>query len=161
MLLQTPDYQEFELSSPIKYAGAQGIQEQTTSVILYAPTGLQMKLKAHKLSQLLHKAFQTSIKAFQKEIKISEKNLVNNELEKDKKESITSEMVRIMVLADIDSDLNSIFEAFESVVHMGIIKIAQNSKILNAIQWREVSDDDKLNMMYEYLAVFIFPSLVS
>lgn len=164
---------EYNLASPIGYAqagvGQAGTKLQTDKIKIVSPL-VKNYIESLCLSQLMRQASLKAVSIFQilkntssaEDIKLLEEKHKQEEEEEenlaDKTPAKMSEEVRDTIMTS-DMDIHRALEIFKTLCLSGTVQVEETA--INFIQWKEISPVDHLEMFFQFIAVFIQPSLFS
>lgn len=157
---------DFKLSRPISYAES-GRQMHTDSVTVYAP-GEELLLQSLGLSQLVHRAALDAAKSaaemgnVKKAKQLFGMVLDDEDVEEIEKQETPEEAGASarMILMTSQISLPDATDEFASLACSGCLRINGNVK-LNSFQWKEIAAADKLEIFFQFIGVFMVPSLFS
>lgn len=162
---------EYNLSSQIGYAesgkGSAGQKLYVDKVTLVSPL-VKLLIKSRKLAQMIGAI---SIKtapvfgALRKHFESQEPKLLEMEKKKEVKEEkeedsqtpveLGDALKMTVMISDLDFEA-AIFE-FQQLALLGSVLV--EGKNINFIQWDEISQPDQVEMFFQFIGVFIMPSL--
>ncbi len=150
--LSVIDSFEFKLSKPIGY-GVGGKHVYTDKVKVVAP-GEKLCIEAIKLEQMtLAAAIKSS--ALAAKFKKTKDSPEPDEEDEDKVKSAGKTGKMLMTASDINVSLG--IEIFGDLAMAGCLIIQGNP--VNPVQWNELSNYDKRDIFYQFIGVFILPSI--
>ncbi len=151
---------EFYLREPVKYSYA-GEFVRTDKVEICAPS-VGMLIKKVKLDQMVTQAVVRASTFFAAlgnanptgTLPLEEES--SGEGEKDEGSPRTAGETAKGLIVMSDLDVESAIEYFGVLAMKGCVKVEKME--LNALQWRDIREDDKLDMFYQFVGVFMLPS---
>jgi hypothetical protein len=154
------DFFEYVLASPVGYASA-GSLLKTDRVTLNSPL-VKHLIKSMALSQLVNIATMKASSIFQAMKKYASdediKLLEDQKKEEQQEETAQSlgEQARTIILGS-DINFEKAVDKFKDLAFAGCLRVEKNT--INVIQWDEISEPDKVEMFFQFVGVFILPSL--
>jgi hypothetical protein len=149
---------EFYLREPIRYSFA-GEFPSTNRIEIHAPS-VGVLIKKVKLDQMVTQAVVRASTLFtalrqadsQDTILLEDKK---PEEEEDNSPRAAGETARsLIVMSDLDVEV--------AINHFGVMAMEGCVRVermnLNLLQWRDIREDDKLDMFYQFVGVFMLPS---
>jgi hypothetical protein len=156
-----PDSFEFRLQMPVHYAFG-GNLAPCHSVKIQAP-GVDLVIEAFALKRMVAKATIKSTAMFNFIEKISRDTdavkLLPDKGKKEKENEVSpSELARTVEYIALMSemDLKDAIEEFRNLAFSGCVMV--NDHAINSIEWDEMRADDKLEIFWQFVGVFIMPS---
>jgi hypothetical protein len=159
------DMFEYVLSSPIQFA-MQGQMQDTNILTIVSPPVVNMRIKSFELSQMIHLATMQSAtvtKTMQKhgvfDTDDDTKLLEEKKKEEKKKEETPEELSQGIRFTLLNSELNleKAIDKFKELALAGCVLI--NNDKINFLQWDSIPESDKMEIFFQFIGVFIMPSL--
>lgn len=157
---------EFTLRNPVSYA-FDGQRVPSQSVQIHAP-GVDLIFESYALTQMVTKAAFSSVEFLQTlsvTIGDQEKFVDVEDNEKmQKQKSFHQSPIEASEQVDLylkfsDIKIKDAISEFRNLALEGCVRV--NNKKLTQYQWKELRNDDVLDMFMQFLGVFILPSIFS
>lgn len=170
--LKVIDSFRFYLREPVSYADSgrkgSGRMEKIDMVTIHGP-GLELLFESYTLIQMIGRAMMSSVDAIRNLASYIDENQGDYALLTDGREDEKADLLDQSPAQAGDqaklyinfSDM-SVVEAineFRRIAMMGCVRV--NGKNVTAFQWKELRNDDILDMFKQFIGVFILPSVFS